>query len=143
MEEPQIDNSQIYNLPIDMSQMEDCQINEFYKYKQHQVTIIDSNLRKLRFKNKLIVTLKNYLYNMSNEYSDFYLCKILDLLKQKYYNLSTNSNTAVDCQIFEIMKQHIRNKDVEQCISNICPFIFTCNNHYFLEDLLTSIDNKL
>lgn len=96
---------------------------------------INKELELLGLKNKLMITLKYYLFNTHQTgLSCFH--KILDLLKLKYDN-------AKD---FEFIEQGIRcsiqnNKNnLTNAISNISSYIINYDNWYLLEDLLNSID---
>ena len=99
---------------------------------------INKELELLGLKNKLLITLKHYLFNTHQmELSCFY--RILDLLKQKY----------TDTNDFNFVEQGIRynlqnyNNNLEFAISNMSSYIYNCNNEYLLKDLLNSIDTGI
>jgi len=94
---------------------------------------INKELELLGLKNKLLITLKYYLFNIhQTELSCFY--RILDLLKQKY----------TDTNDFNFVEQGIRcnlqnYNNLNLAISNISSYIFNFNNENLLKDLLNSI----
>ena len=99
---------------------------------------INKELELLGLKNKLLITLKYYLFNTPQmELSCFY--RILELLKQKY----------TDVNDFNFVEQGIRcnlqnyNNNLPLAISNISSYIYNCNNEYLLKDLLNSIDTGI
>lgn len=99
------------------------------------MTQIDKELSLLGLKNKLLITLKYYLFNTPQmELSCFY--RILDLLKQKY----------TDANDFNFVEQGIRcnlqnyNNKLPLAISNMSSYIYNCNNERMLKDMLNSID---
>ena len=101
-------------------------------------TQINKELELLGLKNKLLITLKYYLFNTPQmELSCFY--RILELLKQKY----------TDANDFNFVEQGIRcnlqnyNNNLPLAISNISSYIYNCNNEYLLKDLLNSIDTGI
>ena len=101
-------------------------------------TQINKELEFLGLKNKLLITLKYYLFNTPQmELSCFY--RILELLKQKY----------TDANDFNFLEQGIRcnlqnyNNNLPLAISNISSYIYNCNNEYLLKDLLNSIDTGM
>ena len=101
-------------------------------------TQINKELEFLGLKNKLLITLKYYLFNTPQmELSCFY--RILELLKQKY----------TDANDFNFLEQGIRcnlqnyNNNLPLAISNISSYIYNCNNEYLLKDLLNSIDTGI
>jgi len=99
---------------------------------------INKELELLGLKNKLLITLKYYLFNTPQmELSCFY--RILELLKQKY----------TDVNDFNFVEQGIRcnlqnyNNNFKLAISNMSSYIYNCNNEYLLKDLLNSIDTGI
>uniref|UniRef100_A0A6C0IWU1 Uncharacterized protein n=1 Tax=viral metagenome TaxID=1070528 RepID=A0A6C0IWU1_9ZZZZ len=101
-------------------------------------TQINKELELLGLKNKLLITLKYYLFNTPQmELSCFY--RILELLKQKY----------TDANDFNFVEQGIRrnlqnyNNNLPLAISNISSYIYNCNNEYLLKDLLNNIDTGI
>jgi hypothetical protein len=99
---------------------------------------INKELELLGLKNKLLITLKYYLFNTPQiKLSCFY--RILELLKQKY----------TDANDFNFVEQGIRcnlqnyNNNLSLAISNISSYIYNCNNEYLLKDLLNSIDTGI
>jgi hypothetical protein len=101
-------------------------------------TQINKELELLGLKNKLLITLKYYLFNTPQmELSCFY--RILELLKQKY----------TDTNDFNFVEQGIRcnlqnyNNNLKLAISNMSSYIYNCNNEYLLKDLLNSIDTGI
>jgi len=101
-------------------------------------TQINKELELLGLKNKLLITLKYYLFNTPQmELSCFY--RILELLKQKY----------TDANDFNFVEQGIRcnlqnyNNNLKLAISNMSSYIYNCNNEYLLNDLLNSIDTGI
>lgn len=96
-------------------------------------TQINKELELLSLKNKLLITLKYYLFNMHQmELSCFY--RILDLLKQKYTD--TNDFNFVEHGIRCNLQNY---NNLNLAISNISSYIFNCNNENLLKDLLNSI----
>lgn len=96
-------------------------------------TQINKELELLSLKNKLLITLKYYLFNMHQmELSCFY--RILDLLKQKYTD--TNDFNFVEHGIRCNLQNY---NNLNLVISNISSYIFNCNNENLLKDLLNSI----
>jgi len=101
-------------------------------------THIDKELRLLGLKNKLLITLKYYLFNTPQmDLSCFY--RILELLKQKY----------TDTNDFNFIEQGIRcnlqnyNNKLLLAISNMSSYIYNYNNENLLKDLLNSIDSGI
>lgn len=99
---------------------------------------IDKELKLLGLKNKLLITLKYYLFNTSQtELSCFY--RILELLKQKY----------TDANDFNFIEQGIRSNiqsyhiPLTLSISNMSSYIYNNNNENLLRDLLNSIDSGI
>ena len=99
---------------------------------------INKELELLGLKNKLLITLKYYLFNTPQmELSCFY--RILELLKQKY----------TDANDFNFLEQGIRcnlqnyNNNLKSAISNMSSYIYNNNNEYLLRDLLNSIDTGI
>lgn len=98
---------------------------------------INKELELLGLKNKLLITLKYYLFNTPQmELSCFY--RILELLKQKY----------TDTNDFNFVEQGIRcnlqnYNNLKLAISNMSSYIYNCNNEYLLKDLLNSIDTGI
>jgi len=99
------------------------------------IAIINKELILLGLKNKLLITLKFYLLNISQtELFCFY--RILDLLKQKYTD--SNDLNFVDQGIRCNLQNY--NKNLNLAISNMSSYIYNCNNENMLKDLLSSID---
>ena len=99
---------------------------------------INKDLELLGLKNKVLLTLKYYLFNTSQmELSCFY--RILDLLKQKY-DVDTN-----DFSFIEGIRCNLQNysNNLKLAISNMSSYIFSCKNEYLLRDLLKSIDTGI
>ena len=99
---------------------------------------INKELELFGLKNKLLITLKYYLFNTPQmELSCFY--RILELLKQKY----------TDANDFNFLEQGIRcnlqnyNNNLKSAISNMSSYIYNNNNEYLLRDLLNSIDTGI
>jgi hypothetical protein len=99
---------------------------------------INNELQLLGLKNKLLITLKYYLFNMYNIGGLCYFYRILDLLKQKYPSSDD----------FNFIEQGIR-CNITHCnnilitLSNLSGTIYNCNNKNLLNDLLNSIDTGI
>jgi hypothetical protein len=99
---------------------------------------INKELGLLRLKNKLLITLKYYLFNVTQ--TDLYcFYRILELLKQKY----------TDSTDYNFIEQGIRvnlqnyNNNLTFAISNMSLFIYNYNNEELLNDFLNSIDTGI
>lgn len=93
-------------------------------------TQINKELDMLTLKNKLIITLKYYLFN-TPQMECFY--RILELLKKKY---TDDINFLQD-----VRNQNYKDLNVAYEISNL--IYYNCNNEYLLKDLLNSIDTGI
>ena len=90
----------------------------------------DRELKLIGFKNKFMITLKLYLYNIED--TNFLHC-ILDILKKKYKEVD-------DWNFLEKIRENIHPTNIKNLMYNLNGIVYNYRNESLLNDIIQCID---